>query len=410
MITNFKFKLKNVGPIHTANINIGKINVIGGDNSTGKSTSSKILYSFLRSNSKSRKELTKNTLINDILDFSMDLKLFYNSYRDDGNEGAYNKLIRVIDEIHRKKFDDEYIDIIYYFNEIKSIYQEYTNKYNVNDLLDNSFSNIARLIEIYEDDGEKIFNSIMNLVIKSEFGKTIFENSEINFSGNFNNIPFHCSGHINSGLKMEKFLMVEDVFYLDSFSSFDLLSRGGSQNTEHVRHVFNSIKDDQSNSWADEIKNENFIEIEKKLFEITGGTFVYDNRNIIFINNNKELLMKNTASGIKQVGVIQMLLNTRKLKQNSFLIIDEPEVNLHPTWQIKLAEILTLLSKELNIYIYINSHSPLFIEAIRTYAEKYDILDETNFYLTYSSKEEKFDIEYIPTEELDIIYNSLGKP
>ena len=412
MISEFNFKLKNVGLINKADINIGKINVIGGNNSTGKSTSSKMLYSFLRSNSKNRKELTKNTLINDILEFSMDLNLFNNAHRDEENFNPIDdKIINFRNEIHQKQLDDENIDVIKYYKQIKESYDEYMLKYSVNDLLTNSFNNIKNLIEIYEDDDEKLFNSIMNLVIKSEFGKSKFENNEVIFSGNFNNLPFHCYGDImNSNLKMKGFLTVENVFYLDSFSFFDLLSRGGSQNTEHVSHVFNSIEDDQSNTWADEIKNKNIIKIEEKLFEITGGTFVYDNRNIKFIKDDAEVLMKNTASGIKQVGVIQMLLNTRKLKQNSFLIIDEPEVNLHPEWQIKLAEVLTLLSKDLNIYIYINSHSPLFIEAIRTYAEKYDLLDETNFYLTYPSKEEKFDIEYVPTEDLNIIYNSLGEP
>ena len=122
--------------------------------------------------------------------------------------------------------------------------------------------------------------------------------------------------------------------------------------------------------------------------------------------------MKNTSSGIKQIGLIQMLLNTRQLRENSFLIIDEPEVNLHPKWQIKFAEILTLLANDLNITVYINTHSPLFIEAMRTFSEQQDLLGETNFYLTYESEENegKYDIKYVPTEDLNTIYNSLGKP
>ena len=92
--------------------------------------------------------------------------------------------------------------------------------------------------------------------------------------------------------------------------------------------------------------------------DITGGRFVKDDKNIIFIASEKEFLMKNTSSGIKQLGIIQMLLNNRKLSENSFLIMDEPEVNLHPEWQVKFAEIIILLAKELNITIYINTHSP----------------------------------------------------
>lgn len=43
--------IDNVGPISHAKINIGKINVVGGINSSGKSTASKLLYCFLRANS-----------------------------------------------------------------------------------------------------------------------------------------------------------------------------------------------------------------------------------------------------------------------------------------------------------------------------------------------------------------------
>ena len=199
------------------------------------------------------------------------------------------------------------------------------------------------------------------------------------------------------------------MFYLESLSLFDLFSRGGSQNTEHVEHIFKCINLDVSNVWADEIKNKKIINIEEMLFEITGGSFVYDEGNVIF---NDDFLMKNTSSGIKQIGLIQMLLNTRQLKENSFLIIDEPEVNLHPKWQIKFAEILTLLANDLNITVYINTHSPLFIEAMRTFSEQQDLLGETNFYLTYESEENegKYDIKYVPTEDLNTIYNSLGKP
>lgn len=48
-------EIKNVKSIHEANIEINKINVIGGVNGSGKSTVSKIFYSFLKANSEDRK-------------------------------------------------------------------------------------------------------------------------------------------------------------------------------------------------------------------------------------------------------------------------------------------------------------------------------------------------------------------
>ncbi|VVM17606.1 hypothetical protein BSPWISOXPB_2973, partial [uncultured Gammaproteobacteria bacterium] len=61
-------------------------------------------------------------------------------------------------------------------------------------------------------------------------------------------------------------------------------------------------------------------------------------------------------------------------------MLDEPEVHLHPNWQLKYAEIITLLVKN-NINILVTTHSPYMIEALERYAEKYDIKDKTNFYL-----------------------------
>lgn len=120
--------------------------------------------------------------------------------------------------------------------------------------------------------------------------------------------------------------------------------------------------------------------------------------------------MKNTASGVKQLGIIQILLANRILNKNSFIIIDEVEVNLHPDWQIKLAEILVLMIKELNIYVYLNSHSPQFIEALEVYSAKHGLVDKTKFYLSHEFENDLFDFEEIQRKHLAKLYNNLGNP
>ena len=85
---------------------------------------------------------------------------------------------------------------------------------------------------------------------------------------------------------------------------------------------------------------------------------------------------------IKQFGLLQILLKNNKLKKGCFLILDEIEAHIHPEWQVKLAELIVLLVKKLNIFVYINSHSSAFIEAIEAYSLKYCLKDDTNFYLT----------------------------
>ena len=98
------------------------------------------------------------------------------------------------------------------------------------------------------------------------------------------------------------------------------------------------------------------------------------------------------------------------LKKNCFLIMDEPELNLHPDWQVKFAEILVLMVKELNIHMYINSHSPHFVEALEVYSAKYGLVDDTKFYLSQLNENNNYNFKEILREDLVILYNNLGDP
>ena len=129
-----------------------------------------------------------------------------------------------------------------------------------------------------------------------------------------------------------------------------------------------------------------------------------------FKQEDGEEFRVNISSGIQQIAVVQTLLHNKKFIPGTYLIIDEPEVNLHPEWQIKFAEILVLLVKELDIKLYLNSHSPMFIEAISLYSEYYDLLEDTNFYLTEKQGNDKFNFIKIDPKDMGAVYENLTKP
>lgn len=54
MENKINIKINDFGPINKADIDLNKINVVGGNNATGKSTTSKLLYCFLKSNMEDR--------------------------------------------------------------------------------------------------------------------------------------------------------------------------------------------------------------------------------------------------------------------------------------------------------------------------------------------------------------------
>ena len=298
-MSNFKFKINNVGSINHADMDIGRINVIGGKNCTGKSTTSNLLYCFLRAISSENDSTIKGLLKSE---FDITGPQDYND-----NAGIYS----------------------------------------------------------------------------SDFSCTF----------DFKNFEFSKKGDLD----------IAKVFYFDSFSLFDNKS-GGTYFLEHVKSLEAALEITEDNNNAD-------LEVEKLIKEILGGEIKKENGELFFVRENGiKTHMKNTSSGVKQVAIIQTLLNNKELEPNSFLIMDEPEVNLHPEWQIKFAKILVLLVKELDLSIYIASHSPFFIEAIELYSQYYDLIDDSYFYLTQKAEGYQYDIIPVDSNNLEAIYRNLGQP
>lgn len=99
--------------------------------------------------------------------------------------------------------------------------------------------------------------------------------------------------------------------------------------------------------------------------------------------------VKNTASGIKSMALIARLIENGKLAQRGMLIIDEPEVNLHPEWQLRFANFLVRLNKELDIQILLTTHSPYFLRAIEKYAQEWEVENGLKLYMTVPSREQE---------------------
>lgn len=69
MAAEMLLEIENLGLINKANLEIGKINVIVGKNSTGKSTSSKFLFSLLTAASSEGTQLANNNIHFRLLNF-----------------------------------------------------------------------------------------------------------------------------------------------------------------------------------------------------------------------------------------------------------------------------------------------------------------------------------------------------
>ncbi len=162
----------------------------------------------------------------------------------------------------------------------------------------------------------------------------------------------------------------------------------------HVQQISRKLRNTDNKGIYDGEFYKELDDFKIKIDGLIGGKFKYDEENKIFLfeKDGEDYPMQNTSSGLKQLGIIQLLLENRELTENSFLILDEPEVHLHPEFQVQFAEILVLLAKNLNITVYVNTHSPFLAEAFEVYSKYYMMYDKTNFYLTCESEnKDKFD-------------------
>ena len=146
--------------------------------------------------------------------------------------------------------------------------------------------------------------------------------------------------------------------------------------------------------------------------EIVNGKLVMENDKLVFYDNwcQGTIDFSNIASGLKIFIILQRLISNGAFLDEPVLIIDEPETNLHPEWQVKLANILVLLNKELGIKIYMNSHSPYFVRAIEFFSCQYGTSEKCRYYFMETDMDSGMFMSVDVTEQLGVIYDKLAEP
>lgn len=110
-------------------------------------------------------------------------------------------------------------------------------------------------------------------------------------------------------------------------------------------------------------------------------SLIDQNKNIYEIKlerNGKQYLLSNASVG--EIEMINYIFGLHALKlESGLIIIDEPELHLHPKWIRLLLDVFMELSTKIGNQFLISTHSPIFINEesyshiIRIYKDQYDI-------------------------------------
>lgn len=413
-----EFNIDNVCKVNSANIVANGITVVAGYNDTGKSTVLKAIYVFLKTfgnksktiederwNSVSTNILNKQVIYesNDKIfrDFPLEIlggichslkqkvinvgNLNYQNFKEvylncinSLKDSAYLSNISEENNVIKDDFIKKlYSGIDEIVNRPLEVYFEYITKKNLNSVFGIDIGNLINLKNSF------VISNDNNIIRKIEFNKDI-----IDVNGN--------------GIQARNIVYIETKNLLDNYgNSFDKVY-------DVNRFLSREPQFDVYEKYKEIEKNKNILS--EIFMEVLHGRLQKDDNRLQYLDENtkKTFSINNVASGMKTLLVLQRLVENGTLSEGSWLLIDEPESNLHPEWHVKMAEILILMKKEMNINIVVSSHSAYFIRALEVKLASYKMKNYGRFYLMQPNKSMYDAIDV--SDNTEKIYQQLYRP
>ncbi|EAH7586224.1 AAA family ATPase [Campylobacter lari] len=375
-----KVKLKNIGMLDEAEFEVGNITLICGENNTGKTYATYSLYGYLdfmrivRENFFVRKrKLYDENLSNDIKD-TQEIKLTYIDIKNKLEDHIKNKtklyshriLVKVLagknEDFANAEFD---VDMQISLENVKQAIKQYLEKLNLN--------NRAKAKHIVYDDGigfsdlnklefkeylEIFFDNLLNYIFMKNFilsvertGASIFQ-EELDFI------------KIAKLEAMQKILKEEDV---DLFEFHKKIEEKNQLYPKSVRDNINFIRDVKQKSKLesmfkkDKDKYKNILDL---LGKVVGGKYKATDYGILYQpKGSKKFFNIEVASSSARSLLMLYFYILHVAQKGDILMIDEPELNLHPKNQILLARLLVLLTNA-GIKIFITTHSDYIVREL----------------------------------------------
>lgn len=420
-----KLKIRNFAKIEEADIIIDGITVIARENNTGKSTIGKVLFSIFNSLSNIDEKIYKERIsaidrkirnilrenIGDSLSVRstvrdigavlsrINSKLFYNNLETNKPKDIILGIVNEQLESKKTRFPEiTQSDWSIILNEIEEGVQE---------ILDREEKDIK--VKVLSDYFDQVFHSQIKPLWESSVSESVItleiknQIENIYFEGN---VCKDLSGNINL---IHKAVYIDNPFIVDELSIYadsnpmnellkDLLITRSSVND--ISGIFEEIQ-----------AKEKLEEVYRVLENAIEGKIIIKQNDELYLINNKfqePISVQNLSTGMKSFLILKLLLEKNILKEKDVVILDEPEIHLHPEWQVIYAELIVLLQKCFDLSMIVTSHSPYFVDAINIFSKKYEIDKKVNYYLS-SNVENRVKMDNV-TDKLDLIYSKMASP
>ncbi|HCJ9932052.1 AAA family ATPase [Klebsiella pneumoniae] len=419
-----RVEIKNVGSISNFNVDISGLTVVSGENDSGKTALSKVIYSLGQSSSfyKFKRKILVRNRIKNIYDkmFMLLNKYIHAEFPDENEEdlnGALTALMGFLYTARRMtSADDLDFDPIYVVENTEHILRYF---HISDDEVRKELTHMVLILRRIAMDNVRFADHFLSS-LKEEFSSDLVKKNSIS---EFSEITITVGGE-RSYVKFDNKKIIEtsgdfDIPFIDSTfvdgpavfllekvlgrTDYVMRSKVRSSLPHHVidlcskidgtRNTLSSINEDDETCWNmnDFYDGSISFEPEKEDFHLKKDGYFFSGNNV--------------SSGVKALSVMDILSRGGYLNTESLIILDEPETNLHPKWQKKYAEAIVKLSQK-GVRILVNTHSPYMLESLKAYSGFFK--SSAKFYFSHKVRDE---VSLIDTHgDISIIIDALSGP
>lgn len=431
--TTMKLYFEDIGKLKKAEVELNGITVICGDNNTGKSTVGKVLFCIFNSCYKIDENILKQISIKLYVDVRDIIRSELRTKLSDSNQFTLdyfqkkilNYSVSEFIEFVQKLSDDckvginqidEFLFLHLSLNYYKLISKSIDTKKEIYDLIKGTFKTpidsykVSRIKNFFDGVFDK---QLINVKNKNALVSAIIKGKEFR-------AKFNTKGDMNFTLNFD---FNNKAFFIDSPYEYKASLQDWNIEDSSLEHnsLYGLVEELLNSQYVD------YLDVQRRIIEDRLDKFdnVIDKAVKGTLRRNDEKMdgfqfegfdvpinISNLSTGVKSLLLLRVLCKSGKIAEHDVLILDEPEIHLHPEWQIVYAEAVVLLQRELNLTVLITSHSPSFVRAIECYCDYYDRMSLLDVYKTKKISDFEYTLENLSYMEYGVseLYDEFSKP